>query len=150
MTAFNRTPLERFTNELHTARRDTNPKRERGFRKRSPRSRFGLVWPIGYPSENRPRGTADVQASVPAKSELEVARIVWERGGATVRQVLDALPEERGLDFKTVQTYLRRLEAKGYLQTHREGRSNVYRPIIRPGQVIGEVLDDLLSWLFDG
>ena len=39
---------------LSAARRDTNPKRERGFRQRSPRSRFGLVWPIGYPSENRP------------------------------------------------------------------------------------------------
>ncbi|WZO99868.1 BlaI/MecI/CopY family transcriptional regulator [Isosphaeraceae bacterium EP7] len=87
---------------------------------------------------------------VPAKSELEVARIVWELGGATVRQVLDALPTERGLDFKTVQTYLRRLEAKGYLRTEREGRSNVYRPMIRPGQVIGEVFDDFLNRLFDG
>jgi BlaI family penicillinase repressor len=87
---------------------------------------------------------------VPAKSELEVARIVWELGGATVRQVLEALPEGRGLDFKTVQTYLRRLEAKGYLKTHRDGRSNVYRPIVRPGQVVGEVMDDLLNRLFDG
>lgn len=87
---------------------------------------------------------------VPARSELEVARIVWELGGATVRQVLEALPEERGLDFKTVQTYLRRLESKGYLKTKREGRSNVYRPVVRPKQVIGEVMDDLLNRLFDG
>ncbi|HEY1603407.1 MAG TPA: BlaI/MecI/CopY family transcriptional regulator [Pirellulales bacterium] len=85
-----------------------------------------------------------------AKSELEVARIVWELGRATVRQVLDALPDKRGLDFKTVQTYLRRLEAKGYLKTKREGRSNVYRPTVRPGQVIGELMDDLLNRLFDG
>ena len=85
-----------------------------------------------------------------AKSELEVARIVWELGRATVRQVQDALPEKRGLDFKTVQTYLRRLEAKGYLKTSREGRSNVYRPVVRPGKVIGEVMDDLLNRLFDG
>jgi BlaI family transcriptional regulator, penicillinase repressor len=84
------------------------------------------------------------------KSELEVARVVWELGGATVRQVLDALPKERELDFKTVQTYLRRLEAKGYLKTHREGRSNVYRPIVRPGEVIGDVMDDVLNRLFDG
>jgi BlaI family transcriptional regulator, penicillinase repressor len=84
------------------------------------------------------------------KSELEVARVVWELGGATVRQVLGALPKERGLDFKTVQTYLRRLEAKGYLKTHRDGRSNVYRPIVRPGEVIGEVMDDVLNRLFDG
>ena len=69
-----------------------------------------------------------------AKSELEIARIVWGLGQATVRQVVDALPEKRGLDFKTVQTYLRRLEAKGYVKTVRDGRSNVYKPIIRPGQ----------------
>lgn len=87
---------------------------------------------------------------VPARSELEVARIVWELDGATVRQVLDALPEDRGLDFKTVQTYLRRLEAKGYLRTERAGRSNVYRPLVRPAQVIGEMMDDFLNRLFDG
>ena len=86
----------------------------------------------------------------PAKSELEVARIVWKLGGATARQVLDAMPAERGLDFKTVQTYLRRLESKGYLKTEREGRSNVYRPTVRPGKVIGEVMDDVLKSLFDG
>ena len=56
-----------------------------------------------------------------AKSELEIARIVWQQGAASVRQALDALPAERELDFKTVQTYLRRLEAKGYLRTRRKG-----------------------------
>ena len=57
-----------------------------------------------------------------AKSELEVAQIVWKLGKATVREVFEAMPSERGLDFKTVQTYLRRLEAKGYVQARREGR----------------------------
>ena len=85
-----------------------------------------------------------------AKSELEVARIVWKLGGATVRQVLEALPEDRGLDFKTVQTYLRRLEAKGYLRTRRQGRSKVYLPRVQPGKVIGEVVDDFMDRLFDG
>jgi BlaI family transcriptional regulator, penicillinase repressor len=85
-----------------------------------------------------------------AKSELEVARVVWERNGATVRQVLDALPADRGLDFKTVQTYLRRLEAKGYLRTRLEGRSKVYVPSVKPGRVIGEMVDDFINRLFDG
>ena len=44
-----------------------------------------------------------------AKSELEVARIVWRLGSATVRQILEQLPKNRGLELKTVQTYLRRL-----------------------------------------
>ena len=85
-----------------------------------------------------------------AKSELEVAQIVWQLGEASVRQVLEALPPERGLDFKTVQTYLRRLEAKGYLRTRREGRAKIYVPRVRPKQVVHEVVDDLLKLLFGG
>jgi predicted transcriptional regulator len=84
------------------------------------------------------------------KSELEVARIVWRLGGATVRQVLDAMPPERGLDFKTVQTYLRRLEAKGYLRARRHGRSKIYSPRVQPSRVVREVVDDFLDRLFDG
>ncbi len=85
-----------------------------------------------------------------AKSELEIARIVWELGQATVRQVVDQLPKRRELDFKTVQTYLRRLEAKGYLSAKLEGRTNVYRPRVRPKQVVREVVEDLIDRLFDG
>ena len=87
---------------------------------------------------------------VPARSELEVARIVWGLGSATVRQVVEAMPEGRDVDFKTVQTYLRRLKAKGYLRTRREGRTMVYSPRVHPNRVIGEVVDDLMNRLFGG
>jgi BlaI family penicillinase repressor len=85
-----------------------------------------------------------------AKSELEVAQIVWQLGEASVRQVLESLPAERGLDFKTVQTYLRRLEAKGYLRTRRQGRAKVYVPRVRRDQVVRELISDLVHRLFDG
>jgi BlaI family transcriptional regulator, penicillinase repressor len=85
-----------------------------------------------------------------AKSELEVAQLVWQLGQASVGQVLDALPSQRGLDFKTVQTYLRRLEAKGYLRSRREGRAKVYVARVRPQQVVREVIDDFVHRLFGG
>ena len=85
-----------------------------------------------------------------AKSELEVARIVWRLREATVRQVLDALPSSRKLDFWTVQTYLRRLKTKGYLRKRRDGRNNVYSSKVRPGTVVREVIDDVVERLFDG
>jgi BlaI family penicillinase repressor len=85
-----------------------------------------------------------------AKSELELARIVWRLGEATVRQVLEALPRERGLDFATVQTYLRRLEAKGYLRVRQRGRTNVYSSRVEPDRVVGEVVRDFLDRVFDG
>ncbi len=85
-----------------------------------------------------------------AKSELEVARIVWRLGSATVRQILEQLPKNRGLELKTVQTYLRRLESKGYVKTRKEGRSKVYIPKIRPDRVVREVVDDFIDRVFDG
>ena len=84
------------------------------------------------------------------RSELEIARIVWDLKEATVREVLEALPESRGLDFWTVQTYLRRLKAKGYLKTRRQGRTNVYSPQVPPDRVIDEVVGDFLNRVFDG
>jgi predicted transcriptional regulator len=85
-----------------------------------------------------------------SKAELEIARLVWDSNGATVRQVLEALPADRRLDYKTVQTYLRRLEAKGYLASKRDGRTSVFRPRVRPAQVIRETVADLVDRLFDG
>ena len=86
-----------------------------------------------------------------ARSELEVARIVWDLGGrGTVREVHDALPSDRNLDFWTVQTYLRRLKTKGYLTTEKAGRNNVYCSAVRPSKVISGIVNDLVDRLFDG
>lgn len=85
-----------------------------------------------------------------SKAEMEVARIVWNLREATVRQVFEALPAGRNIDFSTVQTYLRRLEQKGYLRTRRQGRAMVYRPRVEPERVIRETIDDLVDRLFDG
>ena len=89
------------------------------------------------------------QPSLP-KSELELVRIVWDLGSAAVREVADALPSDRGLDFFTVQTYLRRLESKGFLSKKKVGRSNVYTAKRQPDKVVGDVLDDMIERLFDG
>jgi predicted transcriptional regulator len=84
------------------------------------------------------------------KSELEIARIVWDRGEATVREVLEALPKDRDLDFFTVQTYLRRLADKGYLKVKKKGRSNVYSAKVQKNRVIHQMVDDFLHGVFDG
>ena len=89
------------------------------------------------------------QSELP-KSELQIARIVWRLKSATVRDVLNELPAARKIDFKTVQTYLRRLEAKGYLKSKRQGRSNVYVPKAQPQRVVRDVVDDFMDRLFDG
>ena len=88
-----------------------------------------------------------------AKSELAVAQIVWKLGEARVRDVVTALEKEdpaKKFEFWTVQTYLRRLKAKGYLRTRREGRADVYLPAVRPTSVLKDLVNDFVNRLFDG
>ncbi len=82
--------------------------------------------------------------------EMEVARAVWKLGEAAVGRVHELMVQRKAIDYTTVQTYLRRLEAKGYLRTRRQGRHKIYRPWIGAGQVIRETVDDLVDRLFDG
>ena len=85
-----------------------------------------------------------------SKGELEVARVVWELGEGTVGRIFEACRSERQWNYTTVQTYLRRLEAKGYLQTRRDGRNKIYSPKVKPSRVVQETIDDLMNRLFDG
>lgn len=85
-----------------------------------------------------------------SKGEIEVARVLWQLGEATVRQVHEAFPAERNIEFATVQTYLRRLETKGYIKTRLDGRVRVYAPRVRPTTVIRETVNELVDRLFGG
>ena len=84
------------------------------------------------------------------KSELEVAQIVWRLKRARVRDVVAALSVEREADFWTVQTYLRRLTAKGYLHAEREGRALVYTPAVKQARVVRDVVSDFVTRVFGG
>jgi predicted transcriptional regulator len=81
---------------------------------------------------------------------MEVARVVWQLGRATVRQSHEAIPAERKMDLATVQTYLRRLEAKGYVRSSLAGHTRVYAPKVQPTTVIRETVGDLIDRLFGG
>jgi len=88
------------------------------------------------------------------KLELQLMKIVWEKGRATARDVKNAIDEDRPLAESTIRTMLRSLEKKGFL-THDVDRNNrhqpfVYRPVVQRDEVSRGMLDDLLDRLFDG
>ena len=81
---------------------------------------------------------------------MEVARILWEKAPASVRKIHEALPADRQMDFATVQTYLRRLESKGYAKSTLDGRIRIYAARTKALTVIRETVDDLVNRLFAG
>jgi predicted transcriptional regulator len=85
-----------------------------------------------------------------SRAETEVARIVWNLGEARLRDVVAAMPSGRQIDPATVQTYLRRLKAKGYLRTQRVGRVDVYSPSVQPAGVVKAAVREFVNRLFSG
>jgi len=85
------------------------------------------------------------------KMELEIMKVVWERGKATVHDVKEALSRgKKKPAYSTVLTMMRKIEAKGYLEHDVDGRTYVYRPTISRRAVRHSMLGDLLDRAFDG
>ena len=60
---------------------------------------------------------------------LDIMRVLWERGRATVADVHGALAARR-LAQATISTLLRRLEKKGVITHDKVGREYAYRPLL--------------------
>lgn len=57
-------------------------------------------------------------------------QVLWQKGSATVQQVLEALPPKPALAYNSVLTTIRILEKKGYVKHVKEGRAHVYMPLV--------------------
>jgi len=82
-------------------------------------------------------------------AELRLMDVLWDRGEATVHEVVEALPKNRRPAYNSVLTTMRILEQKGYLGRDKLGRSHVYRPLISRGQARRQALLHMVSSLFD-
>ncbi len=82
--------------------------------------------------------------------ELELMKIVWQKGQATVRDVYETLLEHRKIAYTTVMTMMRVLEKKGYVKTHRVNRAFVYRPTRPQRQVVRSMVREFVDRVFNG
>jgi len=83
-------------------------------------------------------------------AELRLMEVLWDKGSATVSDVVEDLPATVRLAYSTVLTTLRILENKGYLEHRKEGRAFVYRPVVGRDQAREKAVTHLLRRFFDG
>jgi BlaI family penicillinase repressor len=82
--------------------------------------------------------------------ELALMKIVWEKGPSTVRNVYEAVLEDRHIAYTTVMTMMSVLERKGHLRKEAEGRSYRYHPVRTRGQVVGSMVREFVDRVFAG
>ena len=64
------------------------------------------------------------------EAELRIMNVLWEKGSATVHEVLQGLPEKPVLAYNSVLTIIRILEKKGYVKHVKDKRAHVYTPAV--------------------
>jgi BlaI family transcriptional regulator, penicillinase repressor len=82
--------------------------------------------------------------------ELEIMKVIWPLGEATVREVYDALRQRRTVAYTTVQTMMNILETKGHLKKAPGDKAQIYTPV-RPQQaVVRSMVREFVDRVFDG
>jgi predicted transcriptional regulator len=82
--------------------------------------------------------------------ELEIMKIVWQRESVTVRDVYEAILEQRKVAYTTVMTMMKILEQKGYLRKKQADRAHIYTPAQPQRKVIGAMVRDFVNRVFNG
>jgi BlaI family transcriptional regulator, penicillinase repressor len=91
-------------------------------------------------------------------SELDVLKVLWDRGQATVREVLETLKaaghvgtkDGRPWSYATVATLLDRLETKKVVESDRTDQAFTYRPAVSVRDVQQKRVDSLVEKLYQG
>ena len=86
--------------------------------------------------------------TVLSELQLELMRVLWRRGQASTAEVAEVLAQSRGLAHTTIATLLSRLEKRGVVASHKDGRQLVYRPLVAEQAVRRSMVSGLLGSLF--
>src|SRR5438105_4173563 len=86
----------------------------------------------------------------PTDAELEILRVLWEHGPATVREVLDVISASRETGYTTVLKMLQIMAEKGLVSRDESQRSHVYQARYAEEQTQRQLVQDLLTRAFGG
>jgi len=86
----------------------------------------------------------------PTASELEILRVLWNRGPSTVREVHESLSEKKDLGYTTVLKLLQIMTTKGTVRRNETQRAHVYEACLPAAQTKRQIAGDMLQRVFEG
>jgi len=76
--------------------------------------------------------------------------VLWKRSHSTAEDAREALAQSHPMKDSTARTILKRLEEKGYVKRHVEGRTNVYRVSEPPRSLAVTAVQQIIDRLCGG
>ncbi len=88
---------------------------------------------------------------IPTDRELDVLKVLWQRGDSTVRETCDALNEE-GVDlaYTTVLSFMQIMERKGLVKHRKGGKAYKYYTKLERDTTFRTLARGFLDRVFDG
>jgi BlaI family transcriptional regulator, penicillinase repressor len=86
----------------------------------------------------------------PTDAELGILRVLWQRGPNTVREVQEALNQDKPTGYTTVLKTLQIMTEKGLVRRDEQQRAHVYEAELAQHQTQRQLVGDLLNRVFDG
>jgi predicted transcriptional regulator len=90
------------------------------------------------------------KSSTLTDGELKLMRVLWDRGHATVGDVVAALTDKPKPAYNSVLTLLRILERKGYVTHKKDGRAFVFLPAVDRARARQSALKTFVNRFFEG
>jgi len=82
--------------------------------------------------------------------ELEVLKILWDRGPSTVREVMDVLNQTRQRAYTSVMSLLEVMFDKRLVKRRPQSRAFVYSAAVTKEKTLGQMVRDLVRRGFEG
>ncbi|MHC4561393.1 MAG: BlaI/MecI/CopY family transcriptional regulator [Planctomycetota bacterium] len=82
--------------------------------------------------------------------EALIMDAVWDLSPVTAREVLEHVTPTKPMAYNTVLTVMRILRDKGFLASQRNGRADVYRPLVTREQMGRRSIRDVVERFFAG
>jgi len=92
----------------------------------------------------------DATPQKPTAAELQILQVLWERGPSTVREVHEALKEEKDLGYTTVLKLMQIMTSKGLVRRNEDQRAHVYEAQQPAEKTKRQFAADMLERVFDG
>ena len=93
---------------------------------------------------------AERATSRPTESELEILRVLWQKGPSTVRDVHEILSVTRSAGYTGILKLMQIMAEKGLVIRDESNRSHIYAAAIREEHSQKQLVRDLLTSAFRG